>query len=504
MRNKQAFKNMLSTMILQVVVAITGLLLPRFFIMGYGSAMNGMISSITQFLSYLSLVEAGISAASMVELYSPLHKRNEKEVNEVLSATKSFYYRSGILYGILLLCLVIIYPTLIHDQIDTSVVRWLIVVMAASNLMDYFFIGKYKVLVTADQRMYVLNIIQAIATIFNVVITIILIQMGYNIVLVKLVATAAYILRAVFIYSYVKKNYGYLDFNVKSKKPLLTQRWDALFHQLVGTIVNSSDMILLTLLGGKTALLEISVYYLYNLVGTSLTNFFGAFSSGLTSGFGSLISENRKDSLKTAYSNYEFIYYIFLFTCYTCMWILLIPFVTLYTKNVHDINYARPGVAILFVLVGFVQNVRLPSLTMILASGHYKQTKYSAFFEALIKIVVSVLLVKNLGIIGLLIGSLCSYTYRSIDVIIYNSRNIVTKISKKTLMRVSRNALFSLLLISIVNIFPYNASGSWLNWVLYAMIVGVFSLCAIVIFNCLIEQDQFKKTLERVKGIVSK
>ena len=64
--------------------------------------MNGMIVSVTQFISYLALVEAGVSAASIVGLYKPLADNNIDEINRILSATKRFYYRSGIAYVLLL------------------------------------------------------------------------------------------------------------------------------------------------------------------------------------------------------------------------------------------------------------------------------------------------------------------------------------------------------------------------------------------------------------------
>ena len=72
MRSRKALKNILANLILQITVALSGLILPRFFIIAYGSAMNGMIVSVTQFISYLALVEAGVSAASIVGLYKPL------------------------------------------------------------------------------------------------------------------------------------------------------------------------------------------------------------------------------------------------------------------------------------------------------------------------------------------------------------------------------------------------------------------------------------------------
>ena len=72
MRTKQALKNAVFSVFLQLTLAVSGILVPRFFIALYGSAVNGLVSSISQFITYMSLVEAGVGAAATVSLYGPL------------------------------------------------------------------------------------------------------------------------------------------------------------------------------------------------------------------------------------------------------------------------------------------------------------------------------------------------------------------------------------------------------------------------------------------------
>ena len=175
MRSKSALKNILANLILQITAAISGLILPRFFIIAYGSTMNGMIVSVTQFISYMALVEAGVSAASIVGLYKPLADNNVVEINRILSATKRFYYRSGIFYIALLVILVAAYPLLVKNQIDEGLTRFMIIILASSNIVDYFFLGKYKVLLMANQKGYVIMLAQTLGTALNAVITVILI-----------------------------------------------------------------------------------------------------------------------------------------------------------------------------------------------------------------------------------------------------------------------------------------------------------------------------------------
>lgn len=504
MRNKQAFKNMLSSLILQLVVALSGIILPRFFIMAYGSSVNGMVSSVGQFLTYLALVEAGISSAALVELYKPLADGDEKSRNQVLTATKRFYYRSGLLYVLLLVFLLVGYPLLVQNQVDHSMTRWMILILAGSNLVDYFFLGKYKALLTADQKVYVMNIIQTAGTVVSTVVTIGIIGMNGSALLAKGVATVVYVLRAFFVTLYVKKHYRGLDFHTEPDKPMLKERWSALLHQIVGVICNNTDLILLTVFMGAKSLLEVSVYYVYNMVATAVTALIGSFSNGLGSGFGQLIALGDEENLKRAYSNYEYMYFIVLFCCYGCMAVLLLPFVAVYTTGVTDAVYVRGEIAILFVLMGLIQNMRIPGMTMICAAGHFTQTRSRAIAEAVINLTVSLALIKPFGMAGVLMGTVCSYSYRTLDNIIYNSKYLVHGAVWLSLRRIARNAaVMGVLVFVAYKIGLMNCSG-WGQWFFHAILVGLSSLLVLVFINFIMEPQEMKQLIGRVKNVIKR
>ena len=59
-RTKLFFSNAVWSYALQFVTIISGFLVPRAIIGVYGSEVNGLVSSLTQIVSYITLVEAGI------------------------------------------------------------------------------------------------------------------------------------------------------------------------------------------------------------------------------------------------------------------------------------------------------------------------------------------------------------------------------------------------------------------------------------------------------------
>ena len=240
MRSKQAMKNLMSNLMLQIIVFIVGIILPRFFLEEYGSTVNGMVTSINQFLTYMGLAEAGVGTASVVALYAPLADQRQDDVNSILSATRLFYYKSGMIFIALVMGLVAIYPYLISQQLPASMVRMMIIVLASSTIVDYLFLGKYKVILSAMQRGYVVAIAQAIGTLVNMGISILLIKAHANVVLVKAVATGAYILRFFVVRWYVKRQIPEINFKVEPNYKALSQRGAALLHQIVGIIVNNT------------------------------------------------------------------------------------------------------------------------------------------------------------------------------------------------------------------------------------------------------------------------
>ena len=500
MRGKQALKNMVASLLLQVIVLLSGLILPRFILEAYGSSVNGMITSVNQFLTYLGLAEAGVGTATVVALYTPLALKQTEEVNSILSATRKFYNKSGMLFLALTLVLIGVYPFFISGQLENSLVRWMILVLAGSTLVDYFFLGKYRVLLTANQEGYVVALIQAAGTIVNMVVSIFLIYIGAGVLFVKAVATGVYMLRLVLVKIYAKRKYPASEPN----EGALKQKNAALLHQVVGIIVNNTDTTVLTICLGAKSLLEVSVYGIYMMVVNAVNQLMTSFSNGLTAGFGEVIAKNEEETLKKSYSSYEYMYFVIMFIVIACMGVLILPFVGVYTINLTDVQYVRPVLGILFTLIVFMQNVRIPGLTIICAAGHYKETRYQAILEAVINITVSLGLVWKFGMAGVLLGTVCSYGYRSFEIVFYTSRHLVKGCAKKSMFRILRNVFTVAILCTVGTYVIPQEITSFTTWFLYAIGMGLTSVFLVVVINYVVEPDEFMQLRHRVNDIIKK
>lgn len=504
MRTKQAFKNAVMSLLLQLVLALSGFIIPRFFIALYGSPVNGLVSSINQFISYMGLVEAGVGAAGTVALYRPIAEYDINEVNGIISAARNFYMRSGMIFAVLIAGLTVFYPFAVKNEIqDISFIRTMILVLSINGLVDYFYLGKYRVLLMAHQRGYVISLAQIIGTVIMTAVCVGLMLFGHSALLVKAVAAVIYLLRSLAIGIYVKRCYPHISFKAKPNPTAFSQRWAALLHQIVGMIVNNTGIILLTLFIPEQSLAEVSVYSVYNLVAYALSGAMTSISNGLSSGFGEIISTEEKEVLHRSFSSYEYAFFLIIFVVYTCMGSLLYPFIGLYSDSFTDgIVYLRWPLVVLFTLAGVLQALRLPGLTMICAAGHYRQTQVRAIIEAILNLGISLILVRPLGISGVLIGTCVSYLYRTLDVIVYSSRHFTAGSLKLSWWRIVRNFMLLIVLVAFgVWLIPMNMA-KWGTWLLSAVIYGGIVLLFFVGVNWLCERQEFQALLQRMKSVL--
>ena len=157
--SKKFMLNSVTPALLQVVTMIAGFITPRFMLTAYGSEINGLISSILQFISYFNLVEAGLSSAAVYSLYKPIAEKDYNRINRIVVAAKHFYVKSGFIFVGLVVILAICYPFITDSTVlDQTSIFVLVLVLGVNGSLEFFTLAKYRALLTADQRTYVISL----------------------------------------------------------------------------------------------------------------------------------------------------------------------------------------------------------------------------------------------------------------------------------------------------------------------------------------------------------
>lgn len=496
MRTKYVIRNMLFNLILQMAIVISGFVFPKVILSYYGSEINGLRSSITQFLNYFALVEGGLGTASIVALYKPLAIQDNAQVSAIFKQTKRFFLKIGMGFALLVLILASIYPIFIKGGFSGEFAFALIVMVGVPRIINFLIIEKYKVLFNADQKMYITSCLQAVGIICNIIFYFIIIKLHGGILLAESILGILNIIIGIILCYICKAQYPFLNIEKKTTNIKIGQKGAVLIHKIASMISSSTDIAVLTIC---STLKEVSVYSVYYMVFQGVQSIMGIVFNAVSATFGNIIAEGETKTLQKTFNIYTYLYYLITAVSSTCMIILYAPFINLFTEGIVDVIYIRPYVAELFVIILILNNVRFPGATLIGSAGHYNQTKVFFIVEALINLSISLVLVGKMGIIGCLVGTICSCIFRFFFVTVYSYKKILKFSFLKLAYRWVYNSLGGFLSFVIIHkLFIINITDyiSFFGWgILLVAVSG--GICGGLAF--LLEPEERNELLRKVK-----
>ena len=477
MRSKKALWNMVSSLSLQFVSVVCGLILPRLLIRTFGSAVNGMAASVTQFLSYIILVEAGVGGVVRAALYKPLADGDRKKISSILRASDRFFRKVAFIFALYAAAVACLYPLLVRDAFEFLFTCTLVLIIAISTFFQYFFGMSRQILVQADQRRYVASNLQILTILLNTALAVVLIRLGCSIHAVKLGTAFVYALRPLLLRLYVRRRYA-PDTHAAPDETAIAQRWDGLGHHTAYFLHTNTDVFVLTVfsaLSRAVGIADVSVYTVYYAIVAGIEKVVSAFSSGIEAAFGNMIAREETETLRRNFRIYEFFSFTLVTTLFTCTGLLLQPFLSVYTRGITDADYMRPLFGILLTAAEAVYCIRIPYNNVTLAAGHYRQTRSGAFLEAGINIVLSLALVVPLGLSGVALATLAAMTVRTVQYAHYLSHHILRRPFSVFLGRCAVNICASALSVLCCILLPQNTAQSYLGWAVHA--IPVFLIC---------------------------
>lgn len=497
-RTEQFVKNTLATGLLQIITMISGFIIPKIMLVYFGSEVNGIVTSITQFIAYLTLLEAGLSGATVFSLYKPIAAGDTDAVNRILVAAKNLYYKTGYLFSCMVILCAAAYPFFIHTgKLDYGELFCLFCILGVNGVLEFYTLAKYRALLTADQKTYVISLASIAQVVLNVAIVAGLSLEGCSIVIVRGAAVLAIFARTYILWRYCRRRYRFLDFSVSPNNEAMKQRWNALYLQILGAIHQGAPILIATFC---LSLLDVSVYAIYNLVILGLNSLLGIFMTGLISGFGDLIAREEKAAFHKAFREFEFLYNITITIIYSTMLFVYLPFIGLYTKG-SDISYLYPVFAFLMTVNGYAYNIKNPFGMLVISAGKYKETRVPTSIQGAIELIGGIILSLLWGLNGLVIGSILSNLYRDIEFLFFSPKHLTCEPALHTVKLWCVNiAIFCVAAIISFGL-PDLSIERFSDWILFAS--GAFLLSALVVLsvNGLLFRQLSLDAVERFKRI---
>lgn len=493
MRQKRLLYNTVSSLIFQLTTIICGFILPRLILNAFGSEVNGLVNSITQFLGVISFLELGVGAVVQSALYKPLAEKNQEDVSKIISSANKFFTRLGQILLIYVIALVIFYPQFAGKNFGFIYTATLIVTISISSFAQYFFGIVNRLLLTADQRGYIQYNAQTLAVVCNTAACFILIRVGCSIQIVKLTTSLIYLLQPFLIYLYVRHHYS-IDRKIKYIKEPIPQKWNGIAQHVAAVILDGTDTIVLTLFA---TLSDVSIYSVYFLVVKGVKQLFMSMTNGITSLIGELWAKQEIKELNKTFSWTEWVIHTGTTFVFGLTAILVVPFVRVYTLGIHDANYIQPLFAALIVAANAGHCLRLPYNIIILAAGHYKQTQNNYIIAAILNIVVSVVTVKAWGLIGVAIGTLVAMGYQTVWMAVYDSRNLI-----KWPLRNFAKQIFVDGLTVIIGFFATRMivmpEATYIEWVFLVVKTAIIWIVIVGVLNMVFYRDKMQSMIHKI------
>lgn len=491
------------SLIYQIVTIICGFIMPRMLLVFYGSETNGLVSSIAQFLGFISLCECGVGAVVQSALYKPLADGDEIAISKVFISSERFFRKIAYILLIYTLSLMIGYPWITMESFDFAYTALLILIIAISSFAQYYFGMTYRLLLIADQMGFIICGIQTITILLNTICGVMLMRAGASIHAVKLMTALLFLLQPLVTVYIVKKKYR-IDRKLTLTEEPIKQKWNGLAQHIASVVLTNTDTVVLTLF---STLNNVSIYAVYYLVVNGVKTIVSSLTNGIQAMFGNMLAKKEMDDLTKSYDNIEWLLHTVVTLVFTLTALLILPFVQVYTADVGDTNYLVPTFACLITLATAAYCIRLPYSIMVLAAGDYKQTQRSAIIESLINIILSVILVARWGLVGVAIGTLCAMVYRTCYLAWYLSKHILFRRLYHFFRHIAVDvlgvvaAILSLKIFSISLELPQITYSAWFS---LAVKAGLIVTVAVLLVNLLFYRDKIIGNLRKYVRILTK
>lgn len=448
MRVKNSIKNIYISVLSQIIIILLGFVSRKVFLDNLGLEYLGINGLLTNVISMLSLVESGIGLSIVYNLYKPLADKDRPRIIALVQLYKKAYYLLAIIVFVLGL---VLFPFLKMTMKDVNNISHIVIVyfiFILRNAISYLNAHKWS-LINADQKGYVLAKANLYFNVITTVSKILILKSTKNYILYLIVDICIFIMQNIVNGTIVNKRYPYIKTNKKyfvnkEIKNEIKDNVKALFlHNIGGYCVFGTDNLLISAFVGIKA---VGVYSNYSMIMEQLKSLVSQVMNGIGASVGNLIASEGKEKSYQVFNVIYLINFWIYSVCVIFLYSILEPFINWWLGDGYLLNkYVFIVILINFYITGLRQSIQIFKTK----AGIFVEDKYMPLIEAAINLVTSFILVKQLGLIGIFIGT----TLSTLCTVFWNTPRLVYKqVFKKNVMDYFKKYLAYAILTIIVGI----------------------------------------------------
>lgn len=407
MRSKNSIINAIAAMVMYIVTILASFLTQKIFIRTLGSTYLGLNGLFNNILSMLAVVELGFGTAVIYNLYKPIADNDEKKINALMNFYRKTYNIIALIIFILGLCIVPFLEYIVGD-IEIKYNLTFLFMLALIDIVASYLLTYKRSILYANQKTYIVNIVHIGYTIAVNVLEIIFLLETKNYVIYLLIKIIFRILENIIITIVANTMYPFIKKCKKEKiddetrKGIMKKVKGLLFHKIGGTIVFSTDNIIISKFLG---VVTVGLYSNYYMIINAITSLLGQVFSSIVASIGNLLLEDNKDKHYRIYKNFLLVNSWMYMFCGACLLCLMEPFIALWIGEWFILEY---GVLVVLVINFYIQGMRKTSSTFKEAAGIFYEDRYVPVFEAISNVVASIILINKFGLMGVFLGTILS------------------------------------------------------------------------------------------------
>lgn len=484
MNKTKVYKNVIAGFGGQCIVLILGIIVPRILLINYGSDTNGVLSTITQIFTYMALLEAGVGQAARNQLYKPISNNDQDGFSYIVSTAQRYFRKLSLVYAGGVVLLSILAPFILKSNIDKMTICLVVLLQGLAGVINFYFVETQTIILAADGHGYINNVVNVINQIVSYSTKIIMAILGLNIIVLQFAYFVITICKGIFYKRYFKNKYPWIDYNRAPSSSKLKDRNSYIVTELAWTLFSSTDMIVLSVfVSTKMA----SVYSIYNMVFSNISILLNAAYTSVNYILGQTYYEgiNKYERVHDAFNSI----FLGMMTILMCVaYILVLPFVRLYTSGVSDVNYINEALPILFALVQILSWSRYIPGNLTGIAGYAKQTSYISLIEALTNVVLSIIFVHYFGIVGALLGTVLALPLKVIWCIYITDKKVLNRSCWKSVSIIGINYLLFFIVV-ILSYFFKPSINSFIQFLIWGILLTVIFLMVGALLNFTVNRD---------------
>ncbi len=428
-RSAKSVRNVATGLANKLLMMILAFATRTLFIRLLGAEYTGISSLYTNILSVLSLAEMGMGNVLMFYLYSALKEKDEQRIAELVNEFKRIYTAIIIIVLSVGLLLIPFLKFIVHSPLDSKELIGYYILYLINSVASYFVVYRTTVL-AADQKNYISNIVQTIATVIMYILQIVYLLLfrdfwGYLLVQVLCTIGSNVALNGIALKHYpflkAKKLATKTNKQLVNFKELFKNIKATFFFKISDIILDQTDSIIISIMFGTVV---VGYYSNYFMLISYIVAIAGIIANGLVASFGNL---NTEGDIERSYEMFRIAltaFSIFGTICTTCYACIVQDFVPIWVGA----QYVMPYELVIAILAVFY--LRMATNTMWMyrsAMGVFQEVQYINLAAAGLNIVLSVVLGKAIGVAGVIVATALS---RILTSFWYEGKVIFGKLNK--------------------------------------------------------------------------